>query len=165
AKSVGLSGEQDSQPSVPKYKHDYTNPPMKETPNITLFKQAAKKMGYHPFQVPSANLSQSYKNPDGEQLNACVYCAFCSQYGCDFDAKASPVITVLPTATKTGNFEVRTNSYARRVLIKGNKATGIMYVDTETGQEYEQPADVVVLGGFTFTNNRILMLSDIGTQY
>lgn len=164
-KTAGISGEQDPHPDAPKHSNDYPNPPMKETPNIRLFKEAAKNLGYHPFQVPSANLSQNYENPDGEQMNACVYCAFCSQYGCDFGAKASPIITVLPTAQKTGNFEVRTNSYARRVLKKGDKATGIMYVDMETGQEYEQPADVVVLGGFTFTNNRILMLSDIGTPY
>src|SRR5699024_11198371 len=42
---------------------------------------------------------------------------------------------------------------------------GVMYVDTRTGQEYEQPADVVVLSAFAFTNNRLLMLSDIGEQY
>src|SRR5699024_12698485 len=53
----------------------------------------------------------------------------------------------------------------RRVLYDGNKANGVMYVDTRTGQEYEQPADVVVLSAFAFTNNRLLMLSDIGEQY
>src|SRR5699024_10294250 len=55
--------------------------------------------------------------------------------------------------------------YVRRVLYDGNKANGVMYVDTRTGQEYEQPADVVVLSAFAFTNNRLLMLSDIGEQY
>lgn len=164
-KMAGISGEQDPHPDAPQHKNDYPNPPMKDTPNIKLFKEAAKELGYHPFQVPSANLSESYENPDGEKMNACVYCAFCSQYGCDFNAKASPIVTVLPTAEKTGNFEVRTNSYARRVVKNGDQATGVLYVDMETGQEYEQPADVVVLGGFTFTNNRMLMLSDIGKQY
>lgn len=165
AQTAGLSGEQDPHPDAPEHANDYPNPPMKDTPNIRLFKDAAAKLGYHPFQVPSANLSEAYTNPDGESMNACVYCAFCSQYGCDFGAKSSPIVSVLPTAKKTGNCEIRTNSYARRVLKDGNKATGIFYVDTETGQEYEQPADVVVLGGFTFTNNRILLLSDIGTPY
>src|SRR5699024_3599673 len=165
AKTAGLSGEQDPHPSAPKHKHDYPNPPMKETPNITLFKQAAKKLGYHPFQVPSANLTESYTNPDGEQLNACVYCAFCSQYGCDFGAKASPIITTIPTALKTGNCEVRTNSYTRRVIKENDKVIAVQYVDTETGQKYEQEAEVVVLAGFTFTNNRLLLLSDIGVPY
>src|SRR5699024_7701083 len=61
--------------------------------------------------------------------------------------------------------EIRTNSLVRRVLHKDGKATGVMFTDTRTGIEYEQPADVVVLGAFSFTNNRLLMLSEIGTQY
>src|SRR5699024_2207090 len=63
------------------------------------------------------------------------------------------------------NFEMRNESYVRRVLYDGDKAKGVMYVDTRTGEEFEQPADVVVLSGFAFTNNRLLMLSDIGKQY
>lgn len=39
------------------------------------------------------------------------------------------------------------------------------YVDTKTGQEYEQPADIVVLAGFVFTNTRLLLLSDVGEPY
>ena len=86
-------------------------------------------------------------------------------YGCDFTAKSDPLATVIPTARKTGNCEIRTNSLVRRVIHKDGKATGVMFTDTRTGMEYEQPADVVVLGAFSFTNNRLLMLSEIGTQY
>ncbi|WP_144462321.1 GMC family oxidoreductase [Siminovitchia fortis] len=161
-KTAGISGERDP---LGERKSDYPNPPLKESPPIKLFKQAAKNLGYNPYQVPSANVSQRYENPDGEVINACMYCAFCTQYGCDFGAKADSLVTVIPTAQKTGNFELRTESYVRRVLHKGGKATGVMYVDTKTGQEYEQPAKVVVLGAFTFTNNRLLLLSGIGQPY
>src|SRR5699024_12141436 len=92
-------------------------------------------------------------------------CAVCTHYGCDFGAKADALVTVIPTALKHDNFELRTHAYVRRVLYDGDKAEGVMYVDTMTGQEYEQPADVVVLSAFTFTNNRLLMLSDIGRRY
>ncbi|MFS0575003.1 GMC family oxidoreductase [Sporosarcina sp. 179-K 3D1 HS] len=162
-KTAGISGEPD--PLGPERSDDYPNPPMKESPAIRLFKDAAKKLGYHPYQVPSGNLSQGYTNPDGEVMSGCVYCAYCTQYGCDFGAKSDPLVTVIPTAVKTGNCEIRTNSNVRRVLYKGGKATGVLYVDTITGQEYEQPADVVVLAAFTFTNNRLLMLSEIGQPY
>jgi gluconate 2-dehydrogenase alpha chain len=164
-KTAGISGEQDPHPDSPKHASDYPNPPSKETPNLKLFKDAAKRLGYHPFQVPTGNITETYENPDGETINQCVYCAFCTQYGCDFGAKADPIVTVLPTARKTGNFQLRTESYVRRVLYDGKKATGVIYVDTITGQEYEQPADVVVLGAFTMTNNRLLMLSKIGKVY
>lgn len=162
-KTAGISGEED--PLGAKRSSDYPNPPMKETPNLRLFKDAAKNLGYHPFQVPSANITERYENPDGQVINQCMYCAFCTHYGCDFGAKADPIVTVIPAAEETGNFELRTNSYARRVIHDGGKATGVMYVDTVTGQEYEQPADVVVLAAFTFTNNRLLLLSDIGEPY
>ena len=162
-KTAGISGEED--PLGPERSDDYPNPPMKETPSLRLFKDAAKNLGYHPFQLPSGNITENYENPDGQVINQCQYCAFCTHYGCDFGAKSDPIVTVIPAAKETGDFELRTNAYARRVLYDGGKAKGIMYVDTETGQEYEQPADVVVLAAFTFTNNRLLLLSDIGEPY
>jgi len=162
-KTAGISGEED--PLGPERSDDYPNPPMKETPSLRLFKDAAKNLGYHPFQLPSGNITENYENPDGQVINQCQYCAFCTHYGCDFGAKSDPIVTVIPAAKETGDFELRTNAYARRVLYDGGKAQGIMYVDTETGQEYEQPADVVVLAAFTFTNNRLLLLSDIGEPY
>ena len=162
-KTAGISGEQD--PLAPKRKNEWPNPPLKETPAIKLFKKATKELGYHPFQLAAGNMSEQYENPDGQVLNACMYCAFCTHYGCDFGAKSDALVTVIPTAKEHDNFELRTNSYVRRVLYDGNKANGVMYVDTRTGQEYEQPADVVVLSAFAFTNNRLLMLSDIGEQY
>jgi len=162
-KTAGISGEED--PIGPKRKNDWPTPPLKETPPIKLFKKAAKNLGYHPYQVAAGNLSEQYENPDGQVINQCQYCAFCTQYGCDFGAKSDALVTVIPTAMEHDNFELRTQSYVRRVLKDGNKATGVMYVDTKTGEEYEQPADVVVLSGFTFTNNRLLMLSELGQPY
>lgn len=162
-KTAGISGEDD--PLEPKRLNDYPNPPTVETPNLKLFKDAAKELGYNPFQIASGNVTRSYENPDGERINQCQYCAFCTHYGCDFGAKSDPLVTVIPTAQKTGKYDLRVHSNATRVTYDGKKATGVIYVDLTTGLEYEQPADVVVLAGFTFTNNRILMLSDIGEKY
>lgn len=162
-KTAGISGEPD--PIGPERSSDYPTPPLKETPAIRIFKDATEKLGYHPYQVAAGNLSERYENPDGEVLNPCQYCSYCTQFGCDFGAKSDAVVTVIPTAQKTGNFELRANAYVRRVLYDGNKATGVMFVDTKTGEEFEQPADVVVLSAFTFTNNRLLLLSEIGKPY
>lgn len=162
-KMAGISGEEN--PIGPKRSDKYPNPPTVNTPAIRLFKEATKKLGYHPYQIPSANVTEAYENPDGQKINACVYCAYCETYGCHFGAKSDPIVTVLPTAKKTGNYELRTESYVYRVVHDGGKATGLLYVDTKTGKEYEQPADVVVLAGFTFTNTRLLLLSEIGKPY
>jgi len=162
-KMAGTSGEEDPV-GVPR-SSEYPTPPMKETPPITLFREAAERLGYHPFQIPSGNLSESYENPDGQTINACQYCSFCMMYGCDFGAKSDPVVTVIPTAQETGNFELRTKAYARRVTHEDGKATGILYVDMRTGLEYEQPADIVVLGGYTLSNTKLMLLSEIGEPY
>lgn len=162
-KMAGISAEEN--PIGPKRSNEYPNPPMVDTPSIRLFKDAAKNLGYHPYQHPSANNTEKYENPDGQTINECQYCAFCTTYGCDFGAKADPVVTVLPTAQETGNFEVRTESMVTRVLHDNGKATGVLYVDLNTGEEYEQPADIVVLAAFTFTNTRLLLLSEIGKPY
>ncbi|WJY26313.1 GMC family oxidoreductase [Sporosarcina trichiuri] len=162
-KTAGMSGEPN--PIGPKRSDDYPNVPSLETPSIRLFKDASEKLGYHPYQLPTANVTEQYTNPDGETINACVYCAFCETYGCHFGAKADPIITVLKTAQKTGNYELRYNAYAHRILHQNGKATGVLYTDTLTGQEYEQPADVVVAAGFIFSNTRLMLLSKIGTPY
>src|SRR5699024_9839460 len=51
------------------------------------------------------------------------------------------------------------------ILKEGNKTTGVKYVDTQTGEEFIQPAEVVVLTSFVLNNAKLLMPSDIGEQY
>ena len=161
---AGISGE-DKNPFAGKRSKDYPTPPMKNTPILKKYEEATKKLGYSPFMMPSANLSEAYTNPDGETINACQYCGFCDRYGCEYGAKSSPEITVIPTAVKTGNFEVRSRSNVVEVLKSGNKVTGVRYVNTLSGEEFIQPADVVVLTSYVFNNAKLLMVSKIGEQY
>ncbi|GAA4701746.1 GMC family oxidoreductase [Brevibacillus fulvus] len=162
---AGVSGEQDPHPAAVKRKKDYPNPPMKETPVTKMFKEAATKLGYHPYHMPSSNLSQQYTNPDGIARAACQYCAFCERFGCEFGAKADPVVTVIPVAQKTGNFELRTYSQVTRILHKDGKASGVLYVDLKTGEEFIQEADVVVVTTYVIENTRLLLLSKLGVPY
>ncbi|MBB4824935.1 gluconate 2-dehydrogenase alpha chain [Sporosarcina luteola] len=163
-KTMGLSGE-DTNPFWGKRSSDFPTPPMKKTPLLQKFEKAAKDLGYHPYMVPSANLSQPYENPDGSQINACQYCGFCERFGCEYGAKASPEVTVIPAAKKTGNYDIIFNANVVEVLKKGNKTTGVRYIDTQTGEEVIQPADVVVLTSYMMNNAKLLMVSNIGEQY
>ncbi|CAM3239030.1 GMC family oxidoreductase [Filibacter tadaridae] len=163
-KTAGISGE-DTNPFWGKRSSDYPNPPMKKTPLLKKFEKASNSLGYDPFMVPSANLSQSYENPDGETIAACQYCGFCERFGCEYGAKTSPEITVVPTARKTGNYDVRFHANVIEVLKQGNKVTGVKYIDRQTGEEFIQPADVVVLTSYMMNNAKLLMVSNIGEQY
>ena len=79
-------------------------------------------------------------------------------------AKASPNFTLLPILEKKKNFTVRTHCHVRRVVHRDGKAVGVTYVD-DSGKEFMQPAETVVLSAWIFNNARLLMLSGIGEQY
>lgn len=162
-KMLGVSGEED--PFAGERSDSYPTPPLPKTETMKLFEEAANNLGYHPYVTPSCNLSEQYDNPDGETINACEFCTFCSNYGCEHGAKSSPTTTVIPTAKKTGNYELRTGCFVKRVLYEGDKAIGVLYEDTTTGEEFEQPADIVALTAYTFNNVRLLLLSEIGIPY
>ncbi|PAF53525.1 GMC family oxidoreductase [Helicobacter sp. 13S00482-2] len=163
-KTAGVSGEAKN-PFSGKRSNGYPQPPLKNTPILSKFEQATTKMGYNPYRMPASNSSGSYTNPDGEVLNPCQYCAFCERFGCEYGAKASPIVTVIPTALKTGNYEIRCNANVIEILKKGDKVIGVKYVDTKTLEEYIQPADIVVLSSFVLNNAKLLMVSKIGEQY
>ncbi|MFC5603716.1 GMC family oxidoreductase [Sporosarcina koreensis] len=163
-KTAGISGE-NTNPFAGKRSSEFPTPPMKRTPILKKFETAASSMGYHPYMLPSANLSEVYENPDGQTIGACQYCGFCERFGCEYGAKTSPEITVVPTAMKTGNFDITFHANVVEVLKSGNKVTGVRYVDTQTGEEFIQPADVVVLTSYVMNNAKLLMVSKIGEQY
>ncbi len=162
---AGISGPAELPEHIGKMSKPFPTPPMKTTPAMKLFTDAATKLGLHPYIIPSANLSQDYTNPDGIERAVCQYCGFCERFGCEYGAKADPVVTVLPVAQKSGKFELRTYCNVTEIMHDGKKATGVKYVNTLTGQEAVQPADVVVLAGYVFTNVRLLLMSKLGQPY
>jgi gluconate 2-dehydrogenase alpha chain len=144
--------------------HEFPNPPHPMPYIPLLFAKAAKELGYHPFPMPSSTLSRAYTSPDGVSRIGCQYCGHCSLYGCMVGAKASPNFTLLPILEKKKNFTVRTHCQVRRVVHRDGKAVGVSYVD-DSGKEFMQPAEMVVLSAWVFNNARLLMLSGIGEQY
>jgi gluconate 2-dehydrogenase alpha chain len=63
--------------------------------------------------------------------------------------------------------EIRDHCYASRLIPDkaGKKVTAVVYVDLRTGEEYEQPASLVVLSAWVFGNTHMLLHSGIGTPY
>jgi gluconate 2-dehydrogenase alpha chain len=145
-------------------KNEYPTPPLKSSYLGSLFEQASKKLGYHPFPCPASNLSETYKNPDGVVRPACAYCGFCERFGCMIGAKAQPSNTLLPVLERHKNFELRTGAWVRRIVHQDGRATGIQYLGAN-GREFFQPAETVVLASFTLSNVRLLYLSKIGSAY
>ncbi|HYA15886.1 MAG TPA: GMC family oxidoreductase [Bryobacteraceae bacterium] len=145
--------------------NEYPLAPLKTAYVGTVFRDAVEKLGYSPYPHPAANASEAYRNPDGVSRAGCMYCGFCERFGCMVGAKAQPTNTLLPLLVHKKTFSMRHGAWVRRVVTKGNRATGIEYVDLATGEEIFQPADTVMLGTFTLNNVKLLMLSGIGDMY
>ncbi len=145
---------------------EYPNPPMDMTYAPTLFAAAARELGHKPFPGPSANMSRPYTNPLGVTLGPCTYCGFCEKYGCGNYSKASAQTTVLPVLMRNPNFELRTESEVIRINFDkaAKRATSVTYINTQ-GEEFEQPAELIVLSAYILNNVQMLLTSGIGTPY
>ena len=77
-----------------------------------------------------------------------------------------PQTCVLPALIREPTFEARTDSEVTKVNLSGDgkTATGVTYVD-RNGEEWEQPADLVLLCAYGLFNVRLMLLSGIGKPY
>ncbi len=148
-------------------KKEYPLPPLNQILSGVMFTEAARNAGYHPFPRPTANASQAYTNPDGAKFGACQYCGYCQQFGCEANAKGSPHVAVIPLALANPNFELRTHAWVNKVLKNsdGKRVTGVTYTNVLNGEEFEQPAGLVLLCAYALNNVHLLLLSGIGQPY
>ncbi len=154
-------------PFEPWRAEDFPLPPLEPSEAGLIFQKAAQSLGYKPFPMPAANASRAYTNPDGRQLGACQYCGHCERFVCEANAKASPLRLLFPLVQGKPNFELKTHAEVLRLVYDAaaKRVTGVVYLDTQTGEEFEQPASVVVLGSYVMSNTRLMLLSKIGTPY
>jgi len=138
---------------------DYPMGPLASSLVADKFTQATKALGYHPFPQPSAILSKDYKDLAGNPRGACLYCGFCTRYGCEVAAKGNSLVVHMPAALATGKYEVRPNSYVFRIdTADDGTAKGVSYIDA-AGREQSQEADIVIVSAFMLMNVRLLLMS------
>jgi gluconate 2-dehydrogenase alpha chain len=147
--------------------NEYPQKPLPITEAGVIFGAAAEKLGYKPFPLPAANSPEVYTNPDGMQLGQCQFCGHCERFICEANAKASPEVLLYPLLRQKRNFELRLQAHVLGINYdrKGKRVTGVTYLDLVTGEEYEQPADIVVLSSFTMSNTRFLLMAGLGEPY
>ena len=145
---------------------EYPNPPLKQHFAGSVFEKAAREVGMHPFPYPAGNSSRTYRNPYGATLHPCVYCGFCERFGCGYYAKGEPLSAVLSQLNGHENFDLRPECEVLRVdkSADGKMASGVTYVDRD-GNEYFQPADLVLLCAFALWNTHLMLVSGLGRPY
>src|SRR5216684_614968 len=134
--------------------NEYPQEPLSALEAGVIFAAAAEKVGHKPFPMPAANSPQAYTNPDGMQLAQCQYCGHCERFLCEANAKASPQVLLYPMLLQRPGFELRLHSHVLGINYDraAKRAIAVRYLDLQTGEEYEQPADVVVVAAFPMTS-------------
>ncbi len=132
----------------------YPMPPLRGTEFTERMAAVAQRLGWHPFPGPAAINSVAYDNRPG-----CVYHGYCSRGGCHINAKNSTAVSTLPKAMATNRLKVVPYAHVTTVAVdeRSGRVTGVHYVSG--GEEYFQPADVVLLASYTYENVRLLLLS------
>jgi choline dehydrogenase-like flavoprotein len=149
---IGVSGAPG--PFDPPRSRPYALPPLPTKSSGVLLERGARALGLHAQVAPMAILSQPY---DGR--SPCLACGHCTHYACEFGAKSSTTVTVLPKAVATGRCEIRADSTVSRVDTDAQgRATGVVYWD-KAGTERRQRARAVVLAANGAETTRLLLLS------
>jgi choline dehydrogenase-like flavoprotein len=135
-------------------------PPPEDMYAGRMLANGARRLGYKPFQYPSAVLTRLGVLPDDDRA-PCVSCGMCSHFGCPRNAKGTPPVTTLRRALLTGNCQLRYNCHVARLRLNvaNTRVTGVEYFDPD-GQRVTATADRVVLAASPIESARLCFLSD-----
>jgi choline dehydrogenase-like flavoprotein len=151
---MGVSGDLSNDPFKAPRKKPLPMPPLPGTRECEVLRAAAKRLNWHPFDVPMLRNSVPY---NGRQ--ACMRCRWCVGHSCEVNAKTGTHNTVIPKAMATGNCEVRTQCHVREILTDARgRVTGVTYYD-ERDRQQKQTADIVIVSGSAVESARLLLLS------
>jgi choline dehydrogenase-like flavoprotein len=151
---MGVSGDVSPDPFKAPRKRGLPMPPLAGTRECEILRSAARRLGWHPFDVPMFRNSVPF---NGRQ--ACMRCRWCVGFACEVDAKNGTHNTMIPRALATGHCEVRTRCHAKEILLDARgRPRGVAYYD-ERDRLQEQTADAVIVSGGAIESARLLLLS------
>ncbi|MDT8369626.1 MAG: GMC family oxidoreductase [Longimicrobiales bacterium] len=111
---------------------------------------------------PNNPLAQRVTRDSMRSRAACFWATPCGR-GCSIKANFQSTTVLLPPALATGNLEIRTNAMVREVTVDARgRATGVHYIDKETGSDVHASARVVVVAASACESARILLNSRSG---
>lgn len=148
---VGVCGNRDGLEDLP---DGIFIPPAALKCSDELIRRGAEKLGVKVIAVRKAT-----RTIPGNGRPACHYCGNCMA-GCDVAAKYNSFDAHMKPALKTGKLEIRHDSVVREVMVSSeNRATGVSYVNRETGQAGEVRARVVVVSCACAQSVALLLMS------
>ncbi len=147
---IGVSGDQRENPFAPPRKKPFPMPAFEIGMDDVIIRDAAKRLGYHPYPIPMLRNSVPYNGRCG-----CIRNRTCCGYVCPVDAKNGTHNTVIPVALKTGNCKLLTGHFVYEIIMEGKRAVGVKYFDKDKVAR-QMRADVVVLAASALETARLL---------
>ena len=148
---IGLFGSNEGLPNDP---DGIFQPPPKPRCYELLIKQASERLSIRCIPIRLSVLTQPLNDRP-----ACHYCGQCGR-GCAAHANFSSPSVLLPPALATKRLTIVTNAMAREVTVGDDGlATGVTYVDKNTGRENHARARIVVMAASACETARLLLNS------
>ena len=175
---IGVYGDNDGMENTPNSSPGVLLPPPKPRAGEMLIGKNAKKLGVPVVAAHRAVLSQKLDHerlpkllhPGNERAQkivgehmrsrqACFWATDCGR-GCSILANYQSTTVHLPPAMATGNLDIITQAMVREVeLDKRGRATGVVFIDKESGKEHRAKARVIVLAASACESVRIMLNS------
>jgi choline dehydrogenase-like flavoprotein len=148
---IGLFGSNEGLPNDP---DGIFQPPPKPRCYELMIKQASEKLNIRCIPIRLSILTQPLNDRP-----ACHYCGQCGR-GCAAHANFSSPSVLLPPALATKRLTIVTNAMAREVTVgEDGLATGVTYVDKNTGRENHVRGRIVVMAASACESARLLLNS------
>ena len=155
---LGISGLKEGLPQLP---DSLFQRPNRFTPSELMFRQALQKMGRLITPYRAGVTTDGLKH--NRYRSQCFGRGACSRRagGCDIHAAFDSPTGLIYPAMDTGNLTLRTNATVYEVTVDKNtgQASGVSFIDTDTGKTYHAKAKAVVLGASTLESARLMLLS------
>ena len=151
---VGVFGSNEGLENTPDSRQGSLMPPPRARGYELLTKKHCTPLGIPVIPIHKAIITRPLNG-----RAACFYATDCGR-GCSIGANFQSTTVLLPPAIKPGKLDIITEAMVREVLVgKDGKATGVLYIDRETGKEERASARVVILAASGCESARILLNS------
>src|SRR5436853_5885583 len=155
---LGISGVKENLPHLP---DSLFQRPVRLTAAEMKLRAGLKKMGRVLTPYRAGVTTDGLKH--NQYRSRCYGRGACNRRagGCDIHAAFDSPTGLIYPAMETGKLTLRTNAIAREITVDKNtgKASGVSFIDAETGKTYEAKAKVVVVAASTLESARLLLLS------
>jgi choline dehydrogenase-like flavoprotein len=150
-----VAGESGVDPTEPPRATPYPHAPGRLSHTSGVIERAARDLGLHPFRLP---LAINYQN--GGVRRACQACTTCDAFACAVEAKNDVATAVIPALIRAG-MELRPRTVVRRLILEGDRITGVECIERDSGRAWRAHGDVVVLAAGVLATPHLLLASGL----